>query len=133
MFLYSGIILALFVVLFISISDCRNNIELKIQQNVSFSKSAYNFFFFCLILLFWFLTAFRDSTIGNDTSAYLRYYHQIANSGVNPKLSIELGFQYFCLFLYFKCGTNPIFSNCRIICNFAIYVKKYSTLGVFVI
>lgn len=140
MLLYLCITLVLFVTLIISISACRNNVELKIKRSICFDKSIYNFLFISLILLFWFLTAFRGDSIGNDTVNYLGYYKQIAKSGINTKLQIELGYQYFCLLLS-KINPNPYFllivsaTICYGVCGICIYKKSdnilYSTLLLF--
>ena len=140
MLLYLCITLVLFVALIISITDCRNNVELKAKRNVYFSKSIYNFFFISLLLLFWFLTAFRGNSIGNDTVHYLSYYKQIARSGIDTNLQIELGYQYFCLLLS-KLNPEPSFilivsaTICYGVCGIYIYKKSdnilYSTLLLF--
>lgn len=129
MLLYSCITLVLLVTLIISVTDCRSNGELKIKRAFCFSKSIYNLLFIGLMLLFWFLTAFRGDSIGNDTVNYLSYYRQIARSGIDTKLQIELGYQYFCLFLS-KITPNPYFlliicaTICYSICG--IYIYKHS-------
>lgn len=59
-----------------------------------------------ILLGLWTLTAFRGESIGNDTVTYKNYYEQIRIGGINSEFAIELGFQYFCLFLS-KISTNP--------------------------
>ena len=127
--LYIILTVVLFMALALSTTDCSNNVELRAKQKILFSQSIYKWIFILLILLFWFLTAFRGASIGNDTSAYLRYYKQIESYGVNSELSIELGFQYLCLFLS-KITPNPYFllfvcaTICYSICG--LYIYRYS-------
>ncbi len=129
MLLYSCITIVLLVTLIISVTDCRSNSGLKIKRAFYFSKSIYNLLFVSLMLLFWFLTAFRGDSIGNDTANYLGYYRQIARSGIDTKLQIELGFKYLCLFLS-KITPNPYFLliTCATICYSicGIYIYKHS-------
>lgn len=140
MLLYSCITAVLFVALAFSVTDCRNNQALLKKRAFYFSKPIYTLFFICLILLFWFLTAFRDSTIGNDTQTYLNYYRDIRKTGVNPNYQIELGYQYFCLLLT-KIHSSPFFllivcaTICYTVCGIYIYKKSdnilFSTLLLF--
>lgn len=127
--LYIILISALFVVLVMSTTDCGNNEELKAKQKIIFSRHTYLCIFVFFILLFWFLTAFRDSSIGNDTMQYLNYYNSIAKYGVNSNYSIEMGYQYFCLFLS-KITPNPYFLLivCATLCYFVCgwYICKNS-------
>lgn len=133
MLLYSCISLVLFVTLIISITDCRNNGELKIRRNICFGKSIYTFSFICLLLLFWFLTAFRGDSIGNDTVSYLHYYEEIAKNGINTNWNVELGYQYFCLLLS-KLNPDPYFiltvsaTICYGICGIYIYKNSDNIL-----
>lgn len=140
MLLYLCITLALFATLFISIIDCRNHSELKIKRSFLGKRSFHNFLFTCLILLFWFLTAFRAANIGNDTKAYLDYYKHIAIVGISKNLRIETGYQYFCLLLS-KITRNPYFllvicaTVCYGICGIYIYKRSdnflYSAIFLF--
>ena len=127
--LYIFLTVFLFMVLILSTTDCGNNMGLRAKQKILFSKSIYNLFFVLLISFFWFLTAFRGSNIGNDTSTYLWYSQLIQNHGINPELAIEVGFQYFCLFLskitpdsYFLLVASA--TICYVICG--IYIYKHS-------
>ncbi len=141
MLLYFCIAFVLLIALIVSITDCRNNNEL-IKGKICFNKWIYNFSFISLILLFWFLTAFRGRSIGNDTKIYLMYYERIATSGVDANLQLELGYQYFCLFLS-KINPDPFFliivtaTICYAVCGICIYAKSdnilYSTLLLFCI
>lgn len=127
--LYFLLSIFVFTILILSITDCGNNSELRKRQKVLFKKSVYRFLFISFIFLLWFLTAFRDSSIGNDTVTYLGYFDWIDSHGVNGNLSIELGFQYIYVFLS-KLTTNPysivVFcaTVCYLICGWYIY--KYS-------
>lgn len=127
--LYIILTIVLFMTLILSVTDCGDNVGLRAKQKTLFSQSVYKWIFFLLILLFWFLTAFRGSSIGNDTSTYLGYYKRIEIYGVDSKLSIELGFQYFCLFLS-RIISNPYFllivcaTVCYLICG--LYIYKHS-------
>lgn len=131
--LYVVLCSVLFIALLLSIADCGDNEELQANQKRKFSKSIYSFLFFLLMLLFWFLTAFRGESIGNDTTTYLGYYKTIADSGVNSSFAIDLGYQYFCLFLS-KISLNPYFllivcsTVCYFICGFYIYRKSNNIL-----
>lgn len=131
--LYVVLTAALFIVLALSITDCGNNVELKVKQKIVFSNSLYIIVFAFFILLFWFLTAFRGSYIGNDTEAYLNYYKSIAHYGVNSNYAIEMGYQYFCLFLS-KITPNPYFllivcaTICYSICGWYIYKHSNNIL-----
>ncbi len=133
MVLYLCIASVLFISLFVSITDCRSNDELMAQRNGCLNKSTYNFLFICLIFTFWFLTAFRGSRIGNDTIHYLHYYEQIAKSGVDTALHIELGYQYLCLFLS-KFNPDPSFilivssTICYGVCGIYIYKRSNNIL-----
>ena len=133
MFLYLCITVVLFFALIISVTDCRTNGELKIKRNVCFGRPIYNFFFISLIFLFWFLTAFRGDSIGNDTIHYLSYYKQIAKSGIDTNFQIELGYQYFCLLLS-KLNPDPSFiliisaTLCYGVCGIYIYKKSDNIL-----
>ena len=138
--LYIILTVVLFVALALSTTDCGNNVGLRAKQKILFSQSIYKWIFFLLILLFWFLTAFRGSSIGNDTVQYLNYYKQIAKYGINKNWSIELGYQYFCLLLS-KLNSDPYFilivsaTICYGICGIYIYKKSdnilYSTILLF--
>ncbi len=129
MALYICITLFLLLSLFISLSSCSVGYNLQAKRRFYFSKQIINFLFFALIFLFWFLTAFRGDSIGNDTRPYIGYYKVIANGGINPNFDIELGYQYFCLFLS-KISPDPLFllivcaTICYSICG--IYIYKHS-------
>ena len=129
MLLYACIILALFVILVVSITDCRNNGELQKRQAIRFSTSIYILLFIGVLFSFWFLTAFRGDSIGNDTVHYLNYYRWIADRGVNPDIQIEMGYQYFCLALS-KISSDPFSlllicaTICYVVCG--ICICKYS-------
>lgn len=140
MVLYLCISTVLFITLLISITDRRSNDELKKERGFCLSKPVYNCIFICLILTFWFLTAFRGSRIGNDTISYLYFYEQIAIDGIDTNLQMELGYQYFCLILS-KINPDPYFllftsaTICYGICGTYIYRKSenilYSTVLLF--
>lgn len=133
MLLYFCITFILYIILIISVTDCGDNYELKRKHSIFFNNSIYKFLFISLIVLFWFLTAFRGSSIGNDTIHYLKYYIYFANNGINQNFHIELGYQYFCLiiskinpdpyFLLFVCATI-----CYFICGLCIYKHSNNVL-----
>ena len=131
--LYLYIMAALFVALLVSVTDCRSNDELMIQRTFHMRKATYNFIFICLIFTFWFLTAFRGSSIGNDTPPYLYFYREIVKSGINKSWQIELGYQYFCLLLS-KINPSPQFllivsaTICYGTCGIYIYKKSKNIL-----
>lgn len=133
MLFYLFITVVLIAVLVASITDCRNNTELLLRQKIYFSKPIYNMIFIALIAFFWFLTAFRSSEIGNDTLQYLNYYDIIARNGVNENFQIELGYQYFCLFLS-KITPDPYFiltvssTVCYVISGIYIYRNSNNIL-----
>lgn len=143
MWLYICIIIVLFVSLVISIADCGNNTELQVNKRFRINSSVYNILFLCLIFLFWFLTAFRGQSIGNDTENYLGFYKEIAKNGVNKEaLQIEIVYQYLCLILS-KISANPLTilivsaTFCYVVCGIYIYKKStnvlFSTLLLFCI
>lgn len=131
--LYIILTAVLFMALVFSTTDSGNNMELRAKQRNVLKKSIYGWIFFFLIFLFWFLTAFRGASIGNDTSTYLRYYKLIHDHGINPNFQIELGYQYFCLFLT-KITSNPYFllivyaTICYSICGLYIYKQSQNIL-----
>lgn len=49
-------------------------------------------------LLFWILTAFRSSQIGNDTKTYIYYFH-IYSEGIDRLRTFEIGYQYLNYFI----------------------------------
>ncbi len=130
MLLYIILTVVLLLALYVATTDCGENINLRRKQKYVFSRTFYKWTFVALLFLFWFLTAFRDSTIGNDTSVYLFYYKQIATQGIDETLSMELGYQYFCLLLS-NISSNPQLllivcsTVCYVLCG--IYIYKYSS------
>ena len=77
--LYIILTVVLFVALALSTTDCGNNVGLRAKQKILFSQSIYKWIFFLLILLFWFLTAFRGSSIGNDAGSKAKIGHVGSN------------------------------------------------------
>ncbi len=78
--------------------------------------------------ILWFLTAFRSSQIGNDTSTYI-YYFGIFSKGIDKTRTFEIGYQYLNYFIG-KLTTDP---HCFIIIIATImyggvvwYIYKYS-------
>lgn len=134
MVLYICIIFVLLGALAISVTDCGDNWELKSKRRFVYSRSIYGFLFILLMALFWFLTAFRGDSIGNDTRTYLNYYEEIAKHGINANWHIEIGYQYFCLLLS-KISPNPYFllivcsTICYTVCG--IFIYRYSNTILF--
>ena len=125
MLMYVIIVAALGLAMLMAITDRRQDDALD-PQKVVVSPMLTNALGGMFLFLFWFLTAFRGSTIGNDTATYLGYYQNIAITGVDPSRQIEGGYQYFCLFLS-KISINPQFllifvaTFCYGICATQIY------------
>lgn len=100
-----------------------------------FSRDNDNNFVYCyisllLIGLFWFLTAFRSSTIGADTFTYIRAFKSVVNYGLEYKSKyFERGYIIFS-YLISKITSDPHVyliihaSLCYIV--FLIYIFKYS-------
>lgn len=130
MLLYVCIIFVLLGSLAVSVTDCGDNCLQKKKHSNFWNRTTYIFLFIALMAWFWFLTAFRSDSIGNDTNTYLNYYNYIARNGVDSRLHIELGYQYFCLGLS-KIDLNPYFllivcaTICYTVCG--IYIYKYSS------
>lgn len=83
-----------------------------------------------LLLSFWFLTAFRSIYIGNDTWNYVNIFSIIATQGIMPTFYMEIGYQYFNLFVSKIFGHNPhvFLIVCATISYFGItlYILKKS-------
>ncbi|MCI9480694.1 MAG: EpsG family protein [Lachnospiraceae bacterium] len=82
----------------------RNTIKPVKIKKLYLCKNLVLFHIVFITLLF--LTAFRGSTIGNDTISYLQLFKNIVTQGILTASRYEKGFQYFCL-LVGKISTNP--------------------------
>lgn len=95
--LYIGITAWMFLLLLLGlrtdsvrVADCwpdkpKDNLARNNLRIVSFLTA-------CTFLLFWFLTAFRSSAIGNDTKVYI-YYFDIFSRGLDFSRTFEVGYQ----------------------------------------
>ena len=63
------------------------------------------FLTFATFAFLWFLTAFRSSSIGNDTKTYL-YYFNIYTQGIDRSRTFEVGYQYLNYYIG-KITTDP--------------------------
>lgn len=128
MALYACLVIIFLFILAISVVDYDDGGLLKKRK--LFDKSIHKFIFVVILLVLWFLTAFRDESIGNDSKTYIGYYEEIAKYGINTGYAIEVGYQIYCLLLS-KISTNPyfLFIVTATICYglFGIYIYKYSS------
>lgn len=134
MLLYFGIVIFLMIMLFLSTAKEEKEISgmLKGDKLSRDAKNYKNFsiiVLFCCLFFFWFLTAFRASEIGNDTTSYIGYFYTLNKYGINENLHIELGYQYFNLLI------GAIYNDAQfflVVCAtisyvaIAIYIIKYS-------
>lgn len=126
--LYICLTIVFLFVTFLSVEDCGGNTLIKKRRLLD--SSVHKFIFIAILLVLWFLTAFRGASIGNDTVNYLWYYESIANDGINSNHAIEVGYQIYCLILS-KISTNPYFllavtaTICYGLCG--IYIYKHSS------
>ena len=88
-----------------------------------------NYLAFITLLIFWFLTAFRSESIGNDTNRYIYYFKIFSSGGIDRSRSFELGYQYLNV-LIGKLTTDPhlfliIIASIMYI-GTGVYLFKYS-------
>lgn len=130
MILYITIAVVLFIILLIASIYQPNKILITQKQNSFERKIRCDRVFFCLIIVFlWGLTAFRSRNIGNDTIPYLNYFTEIKKYGINRNYAIEIGYQYYCLFIgKITHHENAILIYTATLCylGVGIYVLKYS-------
>ena len=68
----------------------------KKQESDLFSRNYYKIVFVIFITFFWFITAFRNETIGNDTMAYISIFNNFCNWSFSSSTHVEIGYQFFC-------------------------------------
>lgn len=109
----------------------KENSGLKKENKHTFYQLA---FFFMVIFVLWFLTAFRSVIIGNDTLNYVRYFPLFGEGGLDFDSRIEIGYQLLNILVY-KISPNPYFflGAVATICyvGTGIYIYKYSDNIVF--
>lgn len=133
MFFYIIIVAILIVLLFFCLVE-------TVPQGISYkptkkmSQKVFERITLAFLLFLWFLTAFRGNTIGNDTNNYIYYFKEISKYGVDKAHRIEMGYQYFCLFIS-KINANPQFflviSSAICYIGVGIYIFKYSNNKIF--
>lgn len=92
-------------------------------------KMLCNVLAFAILFIFWFLTAFRSETIGNDTKNYIIYFDKIIKTGISSEYRIEYGLQILCVIVGFFSKDPQVFlAVCATICylGVGIYIYKYS-------
>ncbi len=90
MLLYIAIIFFLIFALLIDIRNAKTVGVCKVDSAKIFQRHAA----IVILLFLWFLTAFRSTSIGNDTPVYVRYFQNIDSYGVDENYAIEMGFQF---------------------------------------
>lgn len=103
MLLYVGITLWIFFILLIGLrSDATEAAYYWPDQPkrliAKSNKRISTFLTMTTFLFLWFLTAFRSSNIGNDTSTYI-YYFNIFSKGIDKSRTFEVGYQYLNYFI----------------------------------
>lgn len=89
--------------------------------------------FFAFLLLFWFLTAFRGESIGNDTKNYLTFYRELGEDGIGAVSNLEIGYRIFCWLLY-QINSDPYFllfvcaTICYAFCGIYVYRNSNNIL-----
>lgn len=130
MILYTVIALVMLFVLIVASMYQTAKVTVTKNNNFSETNLFYNkILFCCIIFVLCFLTAFRCRNIGNDTPTYLMYFARIKQFGTNKNYAIELGYQYYCLFLgKLTNNENAILIITAIFCYLGVgfYALKYS-------
>lgn len=114
--------LSAFIMILCCIAPVKKTIAEGKWYKFHINKSKITFYIVFIALIT--LTAFRGSTIGNDTLSYHQVYQNILDRGFDASSHYEAGFQCFCL-LVGKISSNP---QTLIICSSActyILVKRY--------
>lgn len=133
MILYVGLALWVFILLLIglrpdSIEAANCWPKLPSGMVAKSNKRVASFLVAATFLLLWFLTAFRSSDIGNDTSVYIRYFF-IFSEGMDSTRTFEPGYQAL-NYLIGKVTTDPhvfLIIIATIMYGGVIwYVRKYS-------
>ena len=91
-------------------------------------------FFLAVMLILWFLTAYRSADMGNDTKNYIGYFNFFKNYGLSSNSRIEIGYQIFNIIVS-KISKDPYFflGVVATICyvGTGVYIFKYADNIVF--
>lgn len=138
MALYISIAIFLIAGLLFELASQRKKATYTYENSISNRENKHTrvqiVFFFVVIFVLWFLTAFRSKNIGNDTETYLGYFQFFAKHGVDPNGRLEMGYQILNV-LVSKISNNPqfFFAFVATFCyvGTGIYIYKYSDNLVF--
>lgn len=91
-------------------------------------------FFIGVMLVLWFLTAYRSANMGNDTKNYIMYFNVFGNFGISTDSRIEIGYQILNIVVS-KISKDPYFflGVVATICYIGtgVYIFKYADNIVF--